>query len=431
MPIVSTDVVPDDCPSCAAPLVTENSTIPWCGDCEWNLDAFEPDDGATIGWPLLDRWSHRTGFRRNARLFTELAGQQPGARRWSVARVVLLAASAALLLAISGLAWLGVVLIRASFPNPVLILVGVLLIALAVLLRPRFGRFTGDYDEMTEQTAPTLFVLVRRVADGIGAPVPHRIVVDGAFNASAAAYGLRQRRVLSVGLPLWAVLDPQERVALVGHELGHFVNGDPVRGLFAQLAWRTFGQLGSVLAPRRGGYSSGGDLEEAAQTLARPLLWLASRVALGVHLALLSVAMRDSQRAEYAADAAAAGVAGSAAVVRLTDDLARLTTIAAAVRTAEVTARSTEGEHAGVARWRAAAERVRTAQATRLPLQRQRSLRLNAHLLTSHPPAGLRARLTETRPAVPATVVLSQEESDRIDAELARRYDRAGRDMIR
>ncbi|GAA5003812.1 hypothetical protein [Actinopolymorpha pittospori] len=41
-----------------------------------------------------------------------------------------------------------------------------------------------------------------------------RIVLDGAFNASARRVGLRRRPVLTLGVPLWNILDPQERVDL-------------------------------------------------------------------------------------------------------------------------------------------------------------------------------------------------------------------------
>ena len=35
---------------------------------------------------------------------------------------------------------------------------------------------------------------------------------------------------MRLGLPLVSVLEPQERVALIAHEIAHDVNGDPARG---------------------------------------------------------------------------------------------------------------------------------------------------------------------------------------------------------
>ncbi|HEY7296021.1 MAG TPA: M48 family metalloprotease [Dehalococcoidia bacterium] len=58
----------------------------------------------------------------------------------------------------------------------------------------------------------------------------NEIAVTPASNAAFGRMGWRRRRVLLLGQPLPLTLDSQERVALLGHELGHGVNGDAVRG---------------------------------------------------------------------------------------------------------------------------------------------------------------------------------------------------------
>ena len=35
-------IMGQDCPTCRAPLTSVGEAVPWCGSCEWNLDAF-PD----------------------------------------------------------------------------------------------------------------------------------------------------------------------------------------------------------------------------------------------------------------------------------------------------------------------------------------------------------------------------------------------------
>lgn len=416
-----------ECPQCAGSLVSERSAIRWCANCDWNLDSFDPPPTEEKVRRLV-RWNHRTAFRLNRELFAALAGAAPGSRGRSWAGVALAAASAVLLAATIGLAVLGVALIGYHFPNIVTVLPGVGLIGLAVLLRPRLGRFTGDYNAVTRAEAPTLFALVERVAAHLGAPVPSIITVSAEFNAAAAVYGLRRRTVLQLGMPLWGVLGPQQRVALLGHELGHFVNGDPTRRLLTQPAFRTLGALASVFAPE--GMRGRTMTERLGLLVFRPLFWLLSRAALAGQLGLLWIGMREHQRAEYAADAVSVRAAGTEAAVALLDDLVLDTSITLAIRTTEITAQSLRATKSGVAAaWRRAAQRVRDEQADRLPVLRQHAIRAEADLLASHPPTGLRARMVESWPAQHAAIELTEADSDRIDAELAKRYLRAGRDL--
>jgi Zn-dependent protease with chaperone function len=419
--------VSDPCPRCSCALVTVDAAIPWGGGCEWNLDAFDRPTRSVTGLRWLDRWSHKVAFRLDRAQYAELAARPPGSAGASVARAVLMVVSLALFAATLALVWLGVLLVGYHFPD-VTVLPGLLLIGLALALRPRLGRFTETYDTVTREDAPTLFALIDRVAVQIGAKPPTVIVGDADFNAGAGVFGLRRRRVLWLGLPLWGALDPQERVALLGHELGHFVNGDPLRGLLTQPAVRTFGELARIFSPNH--YLPHRAAERVAMLLIRPLLWLVSRTAVLCQLVLLWVAMRDHQRAEYAADFAAARAAGTDAAVRMLDVLVLTTAVTVAVRTAEREARALRREHAGVTAWRAAANSARRARTDRLPLLRQRSIRAGADLLSTHPPAGLRSRMVAAWPAEAAAVTLTNAESTSIDTELTKRYDRAGRTFI-
>lgn len=57
----------------------------------------------------------------------------------------------------------------------------------------------------------------------------HAVAVNGETNASVSTYGLRRRRLLTIGLGLWEILGTGQRIALLGHELGHYANGDTAR----------------------------------------------------------------------------------------------------------------------------------------------------------------------------------------------------------
>ncbi|MFF5494967.1 M48 family metallopeptidase [Streptomyces aquilus] len=66
---------------------------------------------------------------------------------------------------------------------------------------------------MSRSAAPELYAPVDEVAAALGTRSVDVIALDARTNASVTHLGVR-RRVLTLGLPLWEVLSPQERIAL-------------------------------------------------------------------------------------------------------------------------------------------------------------------------------------------------------------------------
>jgi heat shock protein HtpX len=416
--VTTSTAVSDPCPHCAVPTVSARGAQPWCPSCEWNLSRFEPDRARVeFGWTLLDRRLHRVAYRLSAGQFAALSGGPLARRSATPARVVTLTAAVLLVAGVLALAAFGVWLVSYDFPSVTTVL-GVLMLALAFALRPRLGRLSEISDEMEildRGQAPALFALVDRVCAAIRAPPPHIVGLAPGFNAFTTTVGLRRRRVLCVGAPLWATLDPQERVALLGHELGHFVNGDLRRGPLSQAAETTLGKLAYLLSPSEDGRSAG-MIAMVAALVVNAVMWVLSRLIFGAHLLLVGVSQRDSQRAEYLADELAARTGGTAAAVRLFDQMLIAGSIDTVVRR-EARARN------GARAWRAAAVVARRNLADALPSLRQLSRRDEVSLFASHPPTGLRAAMLESRPAQPAAIELAESDSARIDEELADHYE--------
>ncbi|MER7576212.1 M48 family metallopeptidase [Streptomyces sp. NPDC126514] len=109
----------------------------------------------------------------------------------------------------------------ATIIQPVL---GLLLICLAVQLRPRRGTVDGERP-LRRADAPQLFALVDEVAHGLGTRTVDVIQCTHRFEIRAVPFGMRRRR-LEIGLALWELLTPQQRIACLAHELGHFATGD-------------------------------------------------------------------------------------------------------------------------------------------------------------------------------------------------------------
>lgn len=405
------------CPHCQHSLVTERDQQPWCERCEWRLDAFADDAGLGRLGNRLSRWERRVGFRLNRDLYAALSTAGLDRPRLSPTRATLLAVAllitaGLLAMVVGGIALIlwGAFLLKA---------VGALLVIVGGTLRPRLGRLEralGEADELTRDRAPQLFALVDQVAAAVGAPRPHIMGISAEWDAAAGAYGLRRRRLLRLGLPMWTALRPQERVALLGHELGHYVNNDGRRGVLTHTALDFFGRLADLLDPRRIGQEMIDDgfnlVVRVVEWVVWPLLWTVSRLARLAHLALTLFAARDSQRAEYYADALAVRAGGTTATLSLLDLLA-----GGDVFTAVVGSRARARQ--GASGWREAVERARAAQAPRLPRLRQLTLRQQASPFVSHPPAGLRYRMISAQPHRDPLVVLTEAESARIDAELA------------
>ncbi|MDQ7908361.1 M48 family metallopeptidase [Phytohabitans sp. ZYX-F-186] len=323
-----------------------------------------------------------------------------------------------LLVGVALLAVFGVWLVVHDFPS-LTIPFGLAALGLAATLRPRFGRLDASAETLDRERAPALFELVDEVAAAVGTAPPDVVAVDNNFNAYATSVGLRRIRVLCLGLPLWGALPPQERVALLGHELGHFVNGDVRRTLLTQPAFTMLGTTADLVRPVETGHSG---VESLGAMLAEIVQRMLARLLFGAHVLLVWLGQRDSQRAEYLADELAAKAGGSAAAAGTFDVLLLCEAVEMVVR------REARAGH-GPDRWRIAADEARASAAASLPALRQLSIRDRASLFASHPPQGLRHRMIREREWHHPAVALTEARLKRIDAELARHYARIARDI--
>ncbi|HEY1177906.1 MAG TPA: M48 family metallopeptidase [Phytomonospora sp.] len=399
------------CPRCQNRLVTDISREPWCPGCRWNLAAVEPDAPRRLG--PLRRLGRRVALRLTLRTFDRLraSGKLPPR---SGTRHLLAGISALLLLSTLLLGAAGVWLTVYDFPSP-RIIPGVVCLAVAAVLMPRGGRLDPSWEHVDAETAPTLHALVKRVGEASGVRMPHLTVLSSDFSAGAGVFGLlRPRRVLVIGVPLWMSLTAQERVALLGHELGHFRNGDVRHSLASQLALTTFARLADVTTPswRPGIHPS--LLDRLVYLMMIPIH--VSMVLM--QTAILAIASREQQNAEYRADAEAARLAGKPAMAGLATKLVLGEGIVT-ITGAKARAREFSPEHVLPVVAEALARHAPRAADHRL-----RTVRTESDLFASHPPSGLRAELAEALPLSAAVIGCSTAESDRIDAELAKTYER-------
>jgi Zn-dependent protease with chaperone function len=341
---------------------------------------------------------------------------------------------ATLSIAVAGFAllWLGVT------HNVVLLVPAVLFVGMAWLLRPRFPVMP------VRSEASKDVIHIRRladdVADAVGADPASEFVVVGEFNAAVTTSGWRRTRVMVIGLPLFAVLSGQERVAVLAHEFAHYANGDPRRGWIVGSALSSLAAWHDVLAPwsigegvvqrlstdhfQPFGVSSGPGMMGIATAFVNAVLEVLSLIPLGLYRLLEKLILRESQRAEYLADAIAVRVAGSQAVTSLFDklDLDRSYRDAAAATSAS--------------RWRNHSlwdeMRARAAEFPESERQRARAAHraTNSRLDRTHPVTSSRIDAIATRGIVPALLVIADARSQQVDADLMRLLPRVENDVI-
>jgi heat shock protein HtpX len=352
------------------------------------------------------------GKRVGDRLSSELMSAERLEPRLTMPRLLAYVIAALVYAWVLVLVAAGTACIVLIWPNPFGILIALIPLSVAFFMRPRFGKPPED-NLVDRPEAPALWELVDQVANALETKHVDRIVISDEFNASWAVLGLRRVRVLTLGLPLLAMLPPQARVALIAHELAHARNGDSGRGLFVGSAIRALEELYALFSPDP--HLSGAGEEYALgffDRITNAAMWVVSRPILGLLYLELYLVLQDSQRAEYLADALAAGVAGTDAAILGHEQLLLDSTFQAAVQQA---AHDRGGDSDLFAALAARATDVPERERER----RRRVARLEeTRLGASHPPTARRLELLEARAAFAAKVTLDAERSEAIDREL-------------
>jgi Zn-dependent protease with chaperone function len=396
------------CPRCNAELPVNQGFVTWCDRCGWNVTA-----PSVLRPPQtrFDRLYAAAGRRLGDRLEDELLAAERLDPRVTPARAAAYAIAVVTTLLTVALAAGGVLLVVLAFPNPAAIVVGPVLVGLAWLMRPRLGKPPTD-DVVTRADAPALHSLVDEIADALDVPHVDIIVVDHAFNASWTILGARRRSVLTLGFPLLRMLEPQQRVALIAHELAHGRNGDSTRGLVVGSSVRALAAFYWSIAPEHFDGASAWSELAFFDRIVNVVLWIVSRPALALLQLQLHLLLRDSQRAEYLADALAARIAGTAATVGLHERLLLESMLNSTVQRAMHARRNGADLFDELD---AVLQRVPERELER----RRRAARLeDARLEATHPPTVKRIDLLERREPLEPRVVCDPARDERIAIEL-------------
>lgn len=400
------------CPQCDTTLAGEYGYVRWCPACEWNIDGGvnAVAESATRFEALYRRVSTRSARQLMAEVCNP-AGLRP--RRDGAAWLAIALAIPVHLLCLAlvgGAAWL-VFAVR----SPVAYVGAAILLGAAFLGRPRLEHPAADGIHLRRADAPALFGVCDRVSAKTGAPAVAVITVVEDFNAYSGRVGLRRRANVTIGARWCAAVGHDSRLATLGHEFGHFSNGD----------WTHQVLVSSALTTLEGWHHAFGDGLAAGGLagLIESAMGRVVRLVTGNWFWLIYVSLaRVGQRAEYLADAMAATVAGSDAEVQAEQDMLGAGSVDVSIATSVATTLRTHPRHVpdeqlGI--WTAAAESAARTPATELERRLRASKRSQTRVDDSHPPTWMRIEAVRSRPKQDPAVRVSDAEWTAIDAELA------------
>ncbi len=261
----------------------------------------------------------------------------------------------------------------------------------ALLYRPQLGK--APRTVLPRSACPTLYRLADDVAAALGIGPVAGIAITGEFNASFAQVGWRRRRYLYLGLPLWGILQEDEAVALIAHELAHGVNGDPSRRIMVSWAINTLAAWTDALI--------GG----AVTAIFAPVPW--SGLVLLCHLLAY-----EQQKSEYRADYLAARVSGTAASLSLLDKLHHEETFGRIRRQAH----TQWGNPDIVSELR---RQVMSLPAREMERIRRVQRLADSRLDVSHPPTAHRIAVLQANPTLHPALQLPSVDLEQINRELA------------
>jgi Zn-dependent protease with chaperone function len=406
------------CPKCGVLHPAEPGVVDWCEACGWNVQPAVEQ----LPRGRVESLYARAGRHAGERLWQSLAAA-PDRRHTRLVTAAAYAYSVVVYAVLGGLLVAGGWLLATQWRNPFADVVAVVMLGVAAVARPR--PVAAPTEVVARDAAPELHDLVERVGEALGARSVDGIALSLEFNASYRRSGWRGRRYLTLGLPLWSILEPGERVALIGHELGHDVNGDPVRSLIVRSALNSLIELHALFAPQ--GYvvapSAMGSAVGIAAMLANAVMRLLGHVFRPPVALFRMIVWRESQRAEFEADRLAARAGGSEATIGLIEKLQLGDTVRNVVAAAAVQDPRSNVLDRIRDRVSAMPERERARHRAAMLLQ-------NARFDATHPPTVHRVELLRRLPPTPPTVWASAAQHAAIDTELARFEPEASAHLI-
>lgn len=300
------------CKKCGSEIPINPGYTSWCDKCGWNVVPYELEKEDKLSTKILFSIGRKSSEVMLKKVIKEY-GRKPKFTIqlfivYVISTVIYIINAILFLLLIA----LGLYALKISF-NYVGAVGALVFFFFAYLARPRFVKV--NIKPLERKDFSGLYGIVDEIAAELKLTKIDGIAISGDFNACFIQSGIRGKKYIVIGLPLFYVLEEQEKVALLSHELAHNANNDASRGIFISEALRILESWYNFLNPDylACGISVGG-------ILAIPVNLIKLLLAKMLYLLwyVISVLLwRNKQISEYYADYLASKISGTDAMVSL------------------------------------------------------------------------------------------------------------------
>jgi heat shock protein HtpX len=396
------------CPSCGADMGWDEEYIVWCEACEYNINPSHKEEYVK----KLDLIYEKLGRRFGESMLQQVSERQSLRPGFSFSRLAAYVLAAAVHL-VSLFFLVSSIYCMAQWQESVWFAVlGLFLLALSWVTRPRFGKLDKSEQITSREELPELYHVVDKLCETARVRPIDGIIIDQEFNASVRTVGVRGKRILTIGLPLFTILPKDERMALLGHEIGHFANNDVARSIFVGGAIGTLATWYDLLNVQHVD-----ELEGFFGFISAFFMKGLALIPYVLYMLIVHLLWHDSQRAEYFADLVGAELSGTKSSISLMEKIQFDQIFYHVVRKAAVTNSSSSLlDH-----FRKKVEELPSKEFRRL--KRVSELELSK-LNYTHPPNAYRIQFLNSQNFYSSRISLTVEQNKKIDKELAKHEER-------
>lgn len=285
------------CPNCGNQLIVNEGYITWCDKCYWNIN---PDVYNLHKKKIFDVAYHNISEVSVENLYNEIL--QSNSIEFKISAYSIFAyVISALIYAVSifCIYYAFRFIYISTFIYSYVVSIILFLIGIEIFPKPTKIKET----KLERQEYPAIYKLVDMISEKLKSKKIKNICVSYDFNAFFASTGLKRENFIVLGIPYFSILDFNEKVSVIAHEVTHCKNKDTSRHKFVSSALNTLAKWYSNLRA----YD---DLK-----IFLPFTWPISLVVKMLIYILGVMIWRDRQRAEYFADYSAAKIAGVDATI--------------------------------------------------------------------------------------------------------------------
>ncbi|WP_340015520.1 hypothetical protein [Paenibacillus sp. FSL K6-1318] len=293
----------EHCPECGHQMEINPAYMTWCVNCNWNIYG-EGDQGRE---PASEKLNKKSGEYSSDRLFE--AFKYSIDRSLPFTKQSVFTYSIALLVHFSTLAILGVAIYFFSTNSTWLGILGIALLFLWItIILPYRKRLPGRVISRDEY--PELCGMIDEIGERLNVPPVDMVIISEEYTT----YNLhlkRKKRVLVIGIPFFAALTLQEKIAAISHQMSQFAHPNISNSSLVERARHVLNSWIDTVDPQDSGL-----LYWVVFPLIILRLLLFAIIA-GVYSLLIKSMRNEMQRVFYIADHEASETAGSEAVLSL------------------------------------------------------------------------------------------------------------------